>query len=258
MKNNSEPSPPLASQTLFRGLDVVDAVAAGCRTARQIADHTGLAFSTTHRLASALVQVRYLAFEPRQGYRLGTRLLELGFIAYQNTDITRIARISMERLAELTKDTIHLSQLDGDAVFYLDKIDGQRPINVNSRIGGRKPICITGVGKALILDETEEEWRARFDHDAQQNGIKIQWESWLDVMRVYAKGGYALDLEENAPNVCCAAAPIRDIRGHIVAAISVTVPTDYTNEAQLRTTIPLVQDAAASISQKLGGRPNIP
>ena len=74
-------SKPLASQTLFRGLDVVSAVAEGCRTVRDISDKTGMTFSTTHRLASALVQIRYLHFEPRKGYRLGSRLVELGFIA---------------------------------------------------------------------------------------------------------------------------------------------------------------------------------
>ncbi|WP_233809503.1 IclR family transcriptional regulator [Paraburkholderia sp. HP33-1] len=253
MTNTSRPTPTLSSQTLFRGLDVVDAVEAGYQTVQDIADHTGLPFSTTHRLASALVQARYLQFEPRRGYRLGARLLELGFAAYRDSDITRSARAGMEELAEQTRDTIHLAQLDGDEIIYLDKIGGQRPISVNSRIGGRKPVCSTGVGKALILDENEDKWRVRYAYDAKRGNVHVPLDTWLAAMRKYAVGGYAFDVEEDAPSICCVAAPIRDASGQIVAAISVTGTTDYTDKAQLRTLIPMVRRVAESISEKIGG-----
>lgn len=254
MRDKSDSSPRLASQTLFRGLDVIDAVAAGCLTAKDIASHIELPFSTAHRLASALVQARYLTFEPRHGYKLGTRLMELGFVAYQSSNITRSARAEMEKLAAQTKDTVHLAQLDGDEVFYLDKIDGQRPINVNSRIGGRKPISSTGVGKALILNESEETWKARYAYDAAQGALNVKPDIWLNAMRTYAAGEYTLDLEENAANVCCVSAPIRGADYQIVAAISVSAPTDYTNETELRARIPLVQEAARTISRNIGGK----
>ena len=255
MTDTTHPTRTPASQTLFRGLDVVDAVDAGFQTVQDIADRTGLPFSTTHRLASALVQARYLHFEPRRGYRLGPRLLELGFAAYRDSDITRSARAGMEQLAEQTMDTIHLAQLDGDEIFYLDKIGGQRPISVNSRIGGRKPVCSTGVGKALILYENEDRWRTRYAYDAKRGNVHLPLDNWLAAMRAYAGGGYAFDLEEDAPSICCVAAPIRDASGQTVAAISVTGTTDYTDEAQLRTLIPLVRQVAESISKKIGGRP---
>ncbi|CAG9179745.1 IclR family transcriptional regulator [Cupriavidus pinatubonensis] len=254
MTDTTNPTRALASQTLFRGLDVVDAVAAGSQTVQDIANRTGLPFSTTHRLASALVQARYLHFEPRRGYRLGPRLLELGFAAYRDSDITRSARAGMEELAEQTRDTIHLAQLDGDEIIYLDKIGGQRPISVNSRIGGRKPVCSTGVGKALILDETEDKWKARYEYDAKRGNVQLPLDRWLAGMRVYAQGGYAFDLEEDAPSICCVAVPIRDASGQTVAAISVTGTTDYTDEAQLRALIPVVRRVAQSISEKIGGR----
>jgi DNA-binding IclR family transcriptional regulator len=250
----SSPQRTLASQTLFRGLDVVDAVAAGCKTVQEIAERTGMAFSTTHRLASALAQARYLHFEPRRGYRLGTRLLELGFAAYRDSDIASSARGGMERLAEQTQDTIHLAMLDGDEIIYLDKIDGQRPVQVNSRIGGRKPICSTGVGKALILDEGEEGWRARYQYDDRHGHPVPALDAWLAAMRGYAKGDYAFDLDENSPAIRCVAAPIRDVTGHTVAAVSVTGTASYTDEVRLRQLVPTVRQVAQAISEKLGGR----
>jgi DNA-binding IclR family transcriptional regulator len=146
------------------------------------------------------------------------------------------------------------SSIDGDEIIYLDKIGGQRPISVNSRIGGRKPVCSTGVGKALILDENEDKWKARYAYDAQRGNVHVPLERWLDGMRTYAAGGYTFDLEEDAPSICCVAVPIRDVSGHTVAAISVTGTTDYTDEAQLRALIPVVRRVAQAISEKMGGR----
>ena len=170
---------PLASQTLFRGLDVVSAVAEGCRSVKDISDRTGIAFSTTHRLASALVQIRYLHFEPRKGYRLGSRLVELGFLAYRESAITTTARPLLEELAEQTQDTVHLAALDEDeGIIYLDKIGGKRPIEVNTRIGGRKPVCCTSVGKALILDQGEPPGRSATNKRRQKGWPdRCRWSS---------------------------------------------------------------------------------
>ncbi|KAF1048986.1 IclR family transcriptional regulator [Xylophilus sp.] len=252
--SSDTPARQIASQTLFRGLDVVSAVAEGCRTVREISERTGVTFSTTHRLASALVQIRYLQFEPRKGYRLGSRLMELGFLAYRESAVTTVARADLQALAARTLDTVHLAVLDGDAVVYLDKIGGQRPIEVSTRIGGRKPVCSTSVGKALILDEGAPAWRARYEAERASLGraSSIALDPWLADMAVYAREGYALDLAENIPGILCVGAPVRDASGTVVAAISVTSTDAYSDEARLRELAPAVRAAARDISSRLG------
>jgi DNA-binding IclR family transcriptional regulator len=252
MPRNESPTRAIASQTLFRGLDIVDAVADGCTSVQTISDRTGMAFSTTHRLASALVQVRYLSFEPRKGYRLGSKLVELGFLAYRQSDLTMLSRDGLEWLASQTLDTVHLATLDNNSVVYLDKIGGQRPIEVNSRIGGRKPLCSTGVGKSLILDSGEAVWRQHFGREAETEKLPLSLDEWIKQMHRYAREGYTLDLGENQPRIRCVAAPIRDGSGKIVAAISVTSTVDYTDDQRLAELIPLVKSVADQISIKLG------
>lgn len=173
---------PLASQTLFRGLDIVSAVAEGCRTVQEISEKTGITFSTTHRLASELVQISYLRFEPRKGYRLGRRLVELGFIAYRDSPLMTTARPFLEALAEQTQDTVHLAALaEDEGIIYLDKIGGRRPIEVNTRIGGRKPVCCTSVGKALILDQGPAAWKKRYEQEAAKGlAGRLSLDEWLE------------------------------------------------------------------------------
>ncbi|MFJ3056222.1 IclR family transcriptional regulator [Herbaspirillum sp. NPDC087042] len=247
-----KPSRTLASQTLFRGLDIIDAVAEGVVTVATISARTGISPSTTHRLASALVQIRYLKFEPRKGYSLGSKLIELGFQAHEESDLLGVARPILETLSAQTLDTVHLAALEDGAVIYLDKLPGQRTVRVSSRVGGRKPVATTGVGKALLLDRSEEQWKEQFQLDREYLG-KLSWTAWLKLMRAYAKSGYAFDLGEDEPVVRCVAAPIRDVSGDIIAAISVSSAVEYMDPARMQTLIPIVVKAAQKISAEIGG-----
>jgi DNA-binding IclR family transcriptional regulator len=249
----SDKSPrPIASQTLFRGLDIIDAVADGVVTVAAISARTGISPSTTHRLASALVQIRYLKFEPRKGYSLGSKLIELGFQAYEDSDLLSVARPILEILSEQTLDTVHLAALEEGEVIYLDKLPGQRSVRVSSRVGGRKPAATTGVGKALLIDGTEEQWKAQYQFDRAYVGQQ-SWTAWLKLMRSYAKSGYAFDLGEDEPVVRCVAVPVRDVSGKIVAAISVSSAVEYMDPARMQTLVPVVMRAAQRISDELGG-----
>src|SRR5215469_17168219 len=169
----------LGSQTLFRGLNVIEVVAEGPITLGDLADRLGLTRSTTHRLASALTDRRYLTFVPRSGYSLGPKLLELGFRVRDELDLPRIAGPQLERLALLTEDTVHLGVLDRGQVLYLDKIAGKRRINISSRVGELQPVPSTGLGKALILDHDEEAWSNFFRMENSSQRPPLNLNEWL-------------------------------------------------------------------------------
>src|SRR5215469_15174956 len=176
----------LGSQTLFRGLNVIEVVAEGPITLGDLADRLGLTRSTTHRLASALTDRRYLTFVPRSGYSLGPKLLELGFRVRDDLDLPRVAGPQLERLALLTEDTVHLGILDRGRVLYLDKIPGKRRINISSRIGELQPVTSTGLGKALILDLDVDAWldlfraeRAEAGRQGPRRRVEISQQEWL-------------------------------------------------------------------------------
>src|SRR5258707_6466721 len=131
-----EVAPPAAgTQTLLRGLDLLEAVTHGAISLAELSRTLNLNRSTVHRLASALVDRGYLKLTPREGYTLAAKLLELGFAARQQISLPRVARPHLERLAELTGDTVHLGILDGNKALYLDKLPGRRRIEISSRVG---------------------------------------------------------------------------------------------------------------------------
>lgn len=244
------------TQTLARGLEVLDVVAEGAATLAELAAAMGLTRSTTHRLAATLVERRYLDFSRGDGYTLGPKLLELGYITGRRMDLPRVAREHLEKLAASTGDTVHLGVLDGSRALYLDKIPGSRRVEISSRIGERQPLRSTGLGKALILDADEKQWREYYDHEARLgNGYDIPMDEWLNRMREYAVQGYAFDLEENEDRIRCVAAPIRGVAGAIVGAISVSSAAQYMDDIRMRGLTFEVRRAADAVSAALGFNP---
>ena len=248
------PEPPepqrLGSQTLFRGLNVIEVVAEGPITLADLADRLGLTRSTTHRLASALADRRYLTFVPRSGYSLGPKLLELGFRVRDELDLPRVAGPQLERLALLTEDTVHLGVLDHGQVLYLDQIPGKRRINISSRVGELQPVPSTGLGRALILDHNEQAWTEIFRAEHGKSPLTLN--EWLAQMRVHAQAGYAFNLEENEDQIRCVAAPVRDVSGRIIAAISVSSAAQYMNDQRMPSLTKDVVETARRISEDLG------
>ncbi|WP_396595651.1 IclR family transcriptional regulator [Brevundimonas sp. R86498] len=243
-----------SSQTLLRGLDVIEAVSDGTISLADLAAVLGLNRSTTHRLAAALVERQYLNFLPREGYVLGPKLLELGFKAQQQKDLPRVARPYLESLAAMTEDTVHLGVMDKERALYLDKIPGRRRIEISSRVGERQPLRSTGLGKALLLDETESRWGELFDVEEAIARGGIDRDTWLERMRTYAEAGHAFDLEENEDRIRCVAAPIRDVSGRIVGAISLSSAAQYMDDRRMESLPQEVRATAEAISRELGWR----
>lgn len=240
----------------MRALDIVDVVAEGTVDLAGLAARLELSRSTAHRLATSLVARGYLTFLPGSGYGLGPKLLELGWQARNQIPITRVARRHLEQLAQATEDTVHLGVLDGQWALYLDKIPGMRRFEISSRIGERHPVWSTGLGKALLLDRDEGEWRDFFALGAAHGRHREDdLEAWIVRMRDYARHGYAFDLEENEPEIRCVAAPVRDAGGRIGAAISLSSLARYMTSERMADLTRMVRATANAISRELGWTP---
>lgn len=252
-KRKPQPKRWLGSQTLLRGLDVLEAVAAGVNSLSELATTLKLNRSTAHRLAATLVERRYLTFAPRSGYGLGAKSLELGYQAKIQMNIPRVARDYLEELAASTGDTVHLGVLDGTRALYLDKIPGRRRVEISSRVGELQPLRSTGLGKALLLDESEDRLREFYRcENGKDQRYKVSEIVWMRRMREYCTMGNSFDLEENEDRIRCVAAPVRDATGRIKAAISVSSAAQYMNDKRMQALAKDVRQAAEKISRALG------
>lgn len=249
----------LGTQSLARALAVLDAVASGCSDQVAIAQSVGTTRSTTSRVVSFLQRSGFVRHVDGRGYILGARLIELGAAALAQLPLTSLARPFLQRISQQTGDTVHLSIRDDDQIMYVEKIPGTKGLEMRSRVGLRKPMAITGTGKAQMLDMTEKDW-ARLYSLAHAQIISepvappgfLNWPEFLAAMRDYKARGYTLEVEENEISICCVAAPVRDARGDIVAGLSVASTTPYMSRARMESLAPLVVGCADDISRQLG------
>lgn len=242
------------AQTLERALMILDAVSTGAADLTALSARTGLSRSTTQRLAAALTRLQYL--RKADGYRLGSKLIELGYRAREQMPLVSLARPILEELAKQTQDTVHLVVPDGDEVLYIDKLPGNRGLELRSRVGSRMPMAITGVGKALMLDFSEDHWQRLHENaHAAAGGSPLSWKDYRDAMRRYVRQKVAFDFAENEFGVRCVAAPIRDAGGQIVAAISVAAADHWMDIPRMENLVPVVRGSAETISHEIGWRP---
>ena len=246
----AQAEPSSASQTLLRGLDLIEAVSQG--SGLDLAERVGLSKSTAHRLAAALVQRGFLVAKPRAGYRLGPKMLELGFAARNQVDLIQVARPHLEALSRATEDMVRLGVLQNERAVYVDVVPGRRRVTIAHRPGDSQPLTSTSVGKALILDEPEKLWQARLAADVQRGRHPVDPGEWLERMRYFRASGYTYGLGENDDDIRGVAAPVRDVSGQIAGAVSVTSAAQYMDEARMLSLSVPVRATAAAISRELG------
>ena len=243
------------TQTLLRGLELLECVADGVAEVKGIAARLGTQRSTTHRMLAALVAEGYLHHVPWRGYTLGPKLIRLGARAVEQRPVAGIARPHIEALSEATGHTVHLGVVDGVEVFYLDKINGSRGLEMRSRIGQRMPLAFTGVGKALMLGIAPDRWQALYDGGrprVAEDASPLPWPDYEQRMHEAVARGWVYDFQENEMGIHCVGAPVLDIAGDVVAAVSIAGAVSHLPADRLAELGPVVRATADAVSRELG------
>lgn len=185
---------------------------------------TGFPRPTTHRLLSQLKQAGFVSQEPSGPYRLGPKVLLLAAQALGGLDVRRIANPAMQAFCDRFGHTVHLGIRDGVDVVYIDKAEARQGTQVGSKIGQRRPIPVTALGKALLAysePHVVEQVVAAGWPRRTSNSVATAAALMAQLVEVRSTGA-AFDDEESDLGLRCAAAAIFDHNGQPIAAISVT------------------------------------
>lgn len=224
-------------------------------TAAALAHRTGLASSTLHRLLATLVAEGLLTRGPGHTYAVGSRLWELGELSPLSLRLRETALPHMVRLYEATGENVHLAVLDGptpetSSALFVGRLTGRQSIPTLSRMGGRNPLHVTGVGKALLA-ERDEDWLSRYFRAPLERETvhSITSETRLRAELVRARTlGYATTREEMTLGNVSVAAAVGRVDGLPPAAIGLVVHLERADERRLA---PLVVQAAKELHHEL-------
>ena len=125
----------------------------------ELALRAGLPASTVTRLAKSLVSLGYLLHDPAERkYRLAAAVLALGYAAFANSEVQRVARTRMQAFADQHGVHVNLSSRDRLDVIVLENCShAQSTLSLNLHIGARVGIASSPIGWALLAALPEPE-----------------------------------------------------------------------------------------------------
>jgi len=255
-------SDPGLSQSLERGLAILSAFTPDRPDLgiSELARKLDLTRSTTHRYVATLTTLGYLQQDDStRKYRLGPRVLDLGFSVLGSLGLREIAAPHLRRLTDTTGHTSNLAIRDDTDVILIDRVRG-RPgpyhrLEFNLHVGSRIPAYCSATGKALLAFLPRPDLERILDRtDLVQRGPRTLTDkrALLAELEQVRQTGIATNDEELESALRSIASPVRTRSGEVVAAINVAIPWSPVPISELVTRLgPAVQATADQIAAQV-------
>lgn len=243
------------SQTVQRAIDILSALGDRPRNGNEIATILGVSKSTASRLLQTLEENRFARRDEHGKWVLGNQMIGIAEKALRALDLRSTASPHMRRLEKITGHTVHLAELLGDEVIYIDKVDGRDAVQMYSRVGKRVQIHAAGIGKAILahLEQPLKDSIISTLTFERYSSYTITDEAQLrDELLATERRGWARDNGEFEELINCIAAPVRRADGTVRAAISITTLKVIASLDELESKVQHLLAAAAAISHDSG------
>ncbi|HEY6295090.1 MAG TPA: IclR family transcriptional regulator, partial [Streptosporangiaceae bacterium] len=227
-------SDPGLSQSLERGLAILSAFTPDRPDLgiSELARKLGLTRSTTHRYVATLTTLGYLQQDDStRKYRLGPRVLDLGFSVLGSLGLREIAAPHLRRLTDATGHTSNLAIRDDTDVILIDRVRGlpgrYHHLEFSLHVGSRIPAYCSATGKALLAFLPRPDLERILDRtDLVQRGPRTLTDrkALLAALDQVRRTGIATNDEELDNALRSIASPVLTRSGEVVAAVNVAIP----------------------------------
>ena len=180
----------------------------------ELCDRTGLPRATAHRLAAGLEAHRLLARDGEGRWRLGPAVSELA--AHVNDPLLAAGAAVLPRLREITGESVQLYRREGTWRICVAAVEPPAGLRDTVPVGTRLPMTAGSGAKVLLA----------YSDDATQQAVLPTAKFSDRALAEVRRRGWAQSAAEREPGVASVSAPVRDARGAVIAAISVSGPID--------------------------------
>lgn len=199
---------------LDKALAVLHSVAESPCGLAELCDRTGLPRATAHRLAAGLETHRLLGRDNEGRWQIGPAVSEL---AARADDPLRAAGAAvLPRLREITGESVQLYRREGSARVCVAALEPPAGLRDTVPVGARLPMTAGSGAKVLLA----------YSDAAVQEEVLAEAKFTSRTLAEMRRRGWAQSVAEREPGVASVSAPVRDHRGTVVAAISVSGPID--------------------------------
>jgi IclR family transcriptional regulator, acetate operon repressor len=175
-------------------------------------------------------------------------------MALQGRDFIGDVRPVMERLSDVSRESVHLGVLDSFEVVHVGKVDSPEMVGVASKVGTRAVPHVTALGKALLAARPDDVVVGHIDHahvlPATHRLSDID-QLMGDLRRVRDRG-FCLDEEEPSAGIRCLGVSILGADGTPLFALSINGPAARFSAHRAAGCAPEAISAAGTLSALFG------
>ncbi len=180
----------------------------------ELCERTELPRATAYRLAAALEVHRLLARDDEGRWRLGPAVSELA--AHVSDPLLTASSAVLPLLRETTGESVQLYRREGTARVCVAALEPAAGLRDTVPVGARLPMT-AGSGAKVLLAHSDA---------ATQKTVLATAKFTERTLAEVRRRGWAQSVAEREPGVASVSAPVRDGRGAVIAAISVSGPID--------------------------------
>ncbi|CAL4869534.1 Transcriptional repressor IclR (plasmid) [Asticcacaulis sp. MM231] len=246
------------NQSLEKGLNLLKVLSHhDGLTLTALADKAGLPVSSTHRLLATFAAHELVACDDlTQKWSIGIEALRIGMAFQRRNKILVAARPLMTELMEATGETVNMAMLDGYEIVFVSQVECQEPIRAFFRIGERRAIHASGIGKALLAEMAASRIDIFLNSHALTRFTAATITEPRDLRENLARireRGWSIDDEEANPGMRCVAAAVFNEFGEARAGISLSGPSTRLTADRLSELGLKVRETADRLSKLTGG-----
>lgn len=241
-------------RSLHRALDLLELLASrgGSAGVADLAETTGLALPTVHRLLRTLLERGYVRQLPDRRYALGLALVPLGSVSGTVVGLGAAADRALRGLVDALGESANLAVLDGDEVAYVAQVPGRHSMRMFTEVGRRVAPHCTAVGKALLARLPDEHVVAlvgRTGLEPRTDHSLTALPALLAELAAVRRRGYALDEEEQEVGVRCVAVAVPGTP--LPLGLSVSGPAPRMTDDLVAQAAPLLTETARTLAASL-------
>lgn len=210
--------------TVAKGFAVLEVLSRAKRPMRlsALTETLGFQKSNVHRLLGTLIELGYVQKDEETArYFASLKAWELGVAIISTNALRRMISPHLQKLHQLTLDTVLLTVPVGDEVLFLDRVAPARVLRYTPLNGTRAPMAVTASGR-IFLSAMSEPQAAMSRGLAERPDLNMTPGEIIQELPKVRRDGFAVVTGGLTARVRAVAAAISGADGRPVAAITVS------------------------------------
>lgn len=210
--------------TVAKGFAVLEVLSRAKRPMRlsTLTETLGFQKSNVHRLLGTLIELGYVQKDEETArYSASLKAWELGVAIISTNALRRMISPHLQKLHQLTEDSVLLTVPVDDEVLFLDRVAPARVLRYTPLNGTRAPMAITASGR-IFLSAMSDPKELVERGLADRPDLAMTVSDILGEMPKVRRAGIAIVAGGLTPRTRAVAAPIAGVDGRPAAAITVS------------------------------------